>query len=142
MQQFLDFSVRHWELWLAFFAILILLILFELRNRLTGLRGISPQATTLLINRDQGVVLDVRSNDAFVRGHIVGAINIALEDLANQLTRLQKYKDKTIVIVPNGTQAPGKIGALLQNNGFAQVQYLIGGIATWQNAGLPLIKGK
>jgi rhodanese-related sulfurtransferase len=142
MQQFLDFSLRHWELWLAFVAILIVLALFELRSRLTGLRGISPQETTLLINRDKGVVVDLRNADAFVKGHIVGAINITADDLANQLSRLDKQQDKIIVLINNTSQAPGKTATLLQRNGFANVQYLAGGISTWQNAGLPLVKGK
>jgi rhodanese-related sulfurtransferase len=142
MQQFLDFSLRHWELWLAFFAILIALALFELRNRLTGLRGISPQETILLINRDEGVVVDVRNSDAFIKGHIVGAINIAADDLTNQLSRLEKQQDKIIILVSQPPQAPGKAATLLQRNGFTNVQYLAGGITAWQSAGLPLVKGK
>lgn len=142
MQQFLDFSLRHWELWLALFVILILLALLELRNKMSGFRGISPQETTFFINRETGVVIDIRDSDAFVKGHIASAINTPLNDLSNQLSRLEKHKDKTIIIVTNGTQTPGKAGIVLKDKGFSKIHYLNGGITAWQGAGLPLVKGK
>lgn len=46
------------------------------------------------------VLLDVRPNDEYVRGHVKGAINIPYEELANHLERLPK--DQKIIVYCRG----------------------------------------
>ena len=65
MQQFIEFSLRHWELWLAFFLILFLLLTFELHARLTGTLPLSVQQAIFLINREDAIFLDVRDTSGF-----------------------------------------------------------------------------
>lgn len=142
MQQFIEFSLRHWELWLAFFIILAVLLATELHSKFRGLKAISPQEAIFAINRANAVVVDVRSNEVFAQGHIVGAINIPLTELDTQLGKIQKFKENPIIIVTTGNQTLTKIDALLENNGFGEVCCINGGMAAWQAAGLPLAKGK
>lgn len=140
MQQFIDFSLRHWELWLAFFIVLGILIAIELYSKLSGVRQLSHHETTLLINRQDAVVLDIRDANNYAKGHIVGAISIPYEELSAKLDKLAKYKDKPIIIVYSVGQPLPKVGSLLKQNGYTKVNAIKGGIATWQNAGLPLVK--
>ena len=56
MQQFIEFSLRHWELWLAFFVILILLLTFELHAKLTGTLPLSVQEAIFRVNREYFIV--------------------------------------------------------------------------------------
>lgn len=139
MQQFLTFSLHHWELWLAFFVLLVLLILLELRNKFSGLQSVSPREATFLINREDAVVVDLRDNNAFATGHILDAINIPAPELPNKLPQLENQKAKPLILVGSNGPALNKLGTLLLSNGF-KVNHLNGGIAAWQSAGLPLVK--
>lgn len=142
MQQFIEFSLHHWELWLAFLIVLILLIFFELHGRLTGLPQLSHHHATLLINRQDAIILDIRDANSFAQGHIAGAINIPYDELSVKINKLANHKERPILIIPNTAQPQTKqAGVLLKKNGYHKIHTLRGGIATWQNAGLPLVKG-
>ncbi|NIO39799.1 MAG: rhodanese-like domain-containing protein, partial [Burkholderiales bacterium] len=52
-----------------------LLVFTELRRKAQGITNVEPQDAVKLINAD-AVVLDLRSGEAFARGHIVNAKNI------------------------------------------------------------------
>lgn len=140
MQPYIEFASRHWELCLAFILILTLLIGLELRVKLSGLAQLSPNDAILLTNRDQAIILDIRDNAQFAKGHILGAVNIPGHELEQKIDQLEKAKDKTIIIVHSAGQPPGKTGVILQNNGFLNVKNLTGGINAWLNANLPLVK--
>lgn len=140
MQQIIDFSFHHWELILAFFVILFLLIGLELKNRITGFPQLSPQDAIFLINRNDAVIVDIREQTSFTNGHISGSLNIPLSELNEKQKQLEKYKDRPIIIVYATGQAFTKALQQLQNNGFLKLNSLDSGISSWQNAGLPLTK--
>ncbi len=140
MQPYLNFALQHWELCLAFVVILGLLLGLELRVKLSGLAQLSPNDAVLLINREEAVILDIRDTAQFAKGHILGAINLPAAELEQKIRQLDKYSDKTIIIVHSTSQPPGKTGVTLQNNGFLNVKNLRGGISAWVNANLPLVK--
>jgi rhodanese-related sulfurtransferase len=142
MQQYIDFFFHHLELWIAFFVILLFLLALEIRNKITGLKQLSPQEVTRLINRENAVVLDVRDSTQFATGHIIAAINIPQAELEDKISRLEKYKNTPIIIITNAGQPTSKIASLLQSRGFTQLFTLQGGIANWQNSSLPLEKSK
>lgn len=140
MHQFIDFSLRHWELWLAFFVLLGLFFGLEFHGKATGIPAISPQQATLLINREDAVVLDLRNTDIFAKGTIIGAINIPLTEFEAKQAQLDKHQTKPIILVTSQGQSPSKIVALLKLRGFNKINHLNGGISAWQSAGLPLKK--
>jgi len=140
MHEFIDFALHHWELVLALVVILILLLTFELHGKLTGTSGLSPHEATLLINREDAIVLDIRDSNNFAKGHITRAINIAHADLNAKLKQLDKYKEKPIIICFVTGQPHNKVGRVLKENGFTKIYHLKGGITAWQDAGLPLTK--
>ncbi len=140
MQQFIEFATRHWELCAAFLVVLVVWVVLELRNKLMGITEHSPHEVTMLINRHEAVVLDVRDNTQFNNGHIISSINIPLAELDTKLNQLAKYKAQPIILVYPIGESAAKIGALLQNNGIEKVSSLKGGIAAWQSNGLPLVK--
>lgn len=67
------------------------------------------------------IVVDVRKEDEFKAGHIKGAINIALEDIEAELSELEAYKDKTVVLYCNTGNRSGKAGTQLVEKGFKTV---------------------
>lgn len=140
MQQFIEFGLRHWELIAAFVVVFILVIIFEIYGQMAGLKQLSTHAATLLINKQDAVVVDIRDKESFAQGHIAQAINIPLTDLEAKQKQLDKYKNKPIILVCTMGQSTTKAAAFLNKNGFTQVQALKGGINAWQSANLPLTK--
>jgi len=140
LQQLLEFSLRHWDLVLAFIVVLILLLVFELHTKLTGIPAVSPQQTTLLINHNDALVLDIRDANNFTKGHILGALNLPVAELENKIKQFEKYKDKPVILVYNTGQAHHKMSRSLKKQGFTDLYYLKGGINAWQQASLPLVK--
>ncbi|PIR15749.1 MAG: rhodanese [Elusimicrobia bacterium CG11_big_fil_rev_8_21_14_0_20_64_6] len=85
------------------------------------------------------LVLDVRSTESFNAGHVPGALNIPLMDLAGKLATLPK--DKTIVTYCSTITcglAP-KAALVLAEKGF-KVMEMYGGFATWTEHGFPVEK--
>jgi len=82
----------------------------------------------------------VRGAAEFGGGHILGARNIPLADLARRAGELEKHKAKPVIVYCNAGNASGSAVALLRKSGFANVVNLSGGYAAWQQAGLPVEK--
>lgn len=103
-------------------------------------KELSPPAAVALLNEDNTVVIDLRDKDIFRNGHIINAINASKDDFEQK--RMDKYKDKPLLLVcARGTESTALAGKL-RTEGFSQPLVLAGGIAAWQSSDLPLIKGK
>lgn len=140
MNEFLIFISKHWILCSAFVAAFVLFIILEMRAVKRGPSKISAHQATLLINREDALVIDIRETAAYDKGHITGAKHIPRSQIENHISSLEKKKTKPIILVCEmGSQAT-MIGSLLKRKGFIHVYSLSGGINAWLNAGLPLQK--
>ncbi|MGI9141881.1 MAG: rhodanese-like domain-containing protein, partial [Fluviibacter sp.] len=74
--------------------------------------------------------------------HIQGSQFIPLKELPNQLTKLEKYRKKPVVVVCAAGQRSAAACRLLSKAGFEDVSQIEGGIQAWEKAGLPLKRGK
>ncbi|MCC7484186.1 MAG: rhodanese-like domain-containing protein [Burkholderiales bacterium] len=93
-----------------------------------------------LINRRDAVVLDVRDAGEYAAGHIANARHVTESQLGERLKELERYKSRPIIVsCRTGARAPG-VTAVLRKSGFAEAVALRGGVAAWQQAGLPLEK--
>ena len=102
--------------------------------------GVSPLAATLMMNKQDALVVDVRDAEAFAGGHILNARNIPLKDLATRAAELQKYKNKPIIVVCDRGVRGSDGAATLKKAGFEQAIPLEGGLTAWRTAGLPTTK--
>ena len=99
---------------------------------------LSPAEATLLMNREDALVLDVRETGEWSSGHITGARHITLAQLDKRLSELDKFKEKPIIVVcATGNRSSSACGQL-KKHGFGKVFSLGGGIAGWRDASLPL----
>lgn len=102
---------------------------------------LSPAEATLLINREDAYILDVREGDEFAAGHLPEAKSIPLAKLAERVGEIEKYKDKPIIVCcatgMRSVKGCGELGKL----GFAKVHSLAGGVDAWVGAGYPIKKG-
>lgn len=123
----------------AFVGILLLILINEFLAQRKKAKELSPQAAIDKINNQDAVVIDLRDKEAFNKAHIIHAIQAKAEDFEHP--KMNKYKDKPLILVcERGVQA-AQVSAKLCNLGF-QSLVLSGGITAWQNADLPLVKGK
>ena len=102
---------------------------------------VNPVAATLLINREDAVVIDVREANEYAAGHLPEARNIPLAKLADRAAELEKFKDKPVIVCCASGMRSGKACAELTKLGFAKLHNLSGGIDAWVGAGYPIKKG-
>jgi rhodanese-related sulfurtransferase/DNA-binding transcriptional ArsR family regulator len=110
---------------------------FQDRDRL------EPISRTELLRRIKGksvVVLDVRPEDEFALGHILGARNVPLSQLRRQLAKLDRRTE--IVAYCRGPYCVMSFEAvaMLRELGFT-ARRLEEGLPEWQAAGLPVAAG-
>lgn len=111
------------------------------RNKAVQGKALSPTQATLLINRENAVVIDIRSPDEYVTGHVPESRNIPEERLSERVVELERLKNTPVILVcQTGTRAAA-VAKRLEQDGFASTHTLGGGITGWRNAGLPLKKG-
>jgi rhodanese-related sulfurtransferase len=128
------------NIWLV--TILVLsgsLLLYELLSRRSG-REISSLLAVQLINYKDAIVLDVREESEYDEGHLPNSIHIPAVEIKGRIEELEKFKEKPIVIVYRSGVRSGAASAILHKNGFLLIHNLAGGIDTWKDADLPIVK--
>ncbi len=86
---------------------------------------------------DPPLVLDVRDEDEFERGHIPDSAHIPYADLLERLGELPR--DRAVATVCSGGKRSGLAASILQREGFEQVLHVgHGGVGTWRNQGHPI----
>jgi rhodanese-related sulfurtransferase len=93
-----------------------------------------------LINRKDALVVDVRDTGEYEAGHIAGARHVPEKQLAERLKDLEKFKERAMIVVCRSGVRSGVAVQVLRRNGFNGSVNLRGGIAAWEQAGMPLEK--
>ncbi len=136
MTQFIEFAGNHLILVGAFVFISVMLVINVLQGG--GAKAVLPIQAVQMLNRDDALMLDIRSASEFEAGHVINARNIPAADLKSKIGELNKFKDRPIVVCcATGTSAGAAIREL-SNAGFEQLHSLKGGISAWRNDNLPL----
>ena len=139
-QDFLQFVIQYWYLWTLFFALLALVVWFESRTVVGGVIKLDSASLVHLMNRDNATVIDIRDENNYKSGHIVGAVNIPAADFAAKTKKLQKFKAKPVALVCAQGISSMKVAQGLKKEGFEKIYSLKGGMAGWKSAGLPVEK--
>ena len=131
------FLAEQWWLFAILAALISALVVVEGKR---GGQTLSYHEVTRLVNKGEAVIVDVRDSKEFKGGHIVDAINIPHAKLGDRLSELEKYKEKTVVVVDKMGQHAGASGKLMKDKGF-NVSRLQGGMTEWTGQNLPVVKG-
>ncbi|MAD75805.1 MAG: rhodanese-like domain-containing protein [Rheinheimera sp.] len=143
MAQFIEFVTNHPLLSLAWVVIFLIIVGGWIKARFSAIRQVSPTELTMLVNRQDGVVLDIRGEEEFKKGHIAGARHITASQISEQkLNGLEKQKDAPIIVVCQSGMSAPKSAAELTKQGFSNVSVLQGGMGAWSGASLPVVKLK
>ncbi len=95
-----------------------------------GYENIDSNETKKLVENTENVlVIDVRSDDEYDRGHLINAINIPYDDdFKSELREITDYKDKTILVYGRTGNISEKAAGKLVDNGFKNVKNATKGI--------------
>jgi len=109
--------------------------------RPSGAKTVSPSEATMLINREDAIVLDVRETSEFVTGHLPEARNIPAGKLKDRLNEIENFKERPLILCcASGVRSAGACGDL-KKLGFNKLYNLAGGVDAWRGASLPVKKG-
>jgi rhodanese-related sulfurtransferase len=86
-------------------------------------------------------MLDVRDSQEFEAGHIIDARHLPASELAAKAETLKKYKEKPVVVYCESGTASDAAARTLRAGGFNKVVTLRGGLQSWRQENLPLVKG-
>jgi rhodanese-related sulfurtransferase len=115
------------------------ILLWELLSRSSG-KEIGTLIAVQLINYKEALVLDVREESEYDAGHIANSKHIPSDKIKDRIQELEKFKDKPIVVIYRSGVRSGAASSILHANGFSHVHNLAGGIDTWKQANLPIVK--
>lgn len=137
MAEYLAFAKNHPFLIGAAVALVIIIIISELRRLRRPWHDASPIDAVRLINNGAQLV-DLRGHDAFRNGHIVNARHIPTAELSDKSSKLDKTAP-VLVYCDSGITS-GRAAETLVKQGFADVWNLQGGLAAWKRENMPVAK--
>lgn len=146
MSQFLErlpeFIGNHPILSMAFVGLTAAIVINEVSRLRRGYKAISPAQLTLLMNRENALVVDVSAIADFEKGHILGSKHVAMSQLDPENKTLAKVRELPVAVVCRTGMTASNAAARLVKAGFKNVFLLEGGVQAWQAADLPLVRGK
>ena len=137
MDRLFEFIGNHIELSALFFGLLVALWYTE---RSKAGKALSPQTATLMMNKDEAVIVDIREKKEYSEGRITGSLHIPFDSLKERGVELKKFQDKQIILVDKMGQHSGMAAKLLKAEGFENIARMSGGITEWKSVNLPLVK--
>ena len=123
------------------------LLVWPLLTKNIGLKKLGTVEATTMLNRQNGILVDLRENDDLSGGVIPQAERIPSSILLKKREGFDKHKkkfqdkknqNKPIILMGNKISTVSVVGKLLKDNGFEEVFCLDGGIESWIEAGLPV----
>jgi rhodanese-related sulfurtransferase len=140
MNRLPEYISHHPFLIAAVVILAVLAIVIEIRERAKGSSLIGPGDAVRLVNGG-ALVLDVRDAGEYEAGHIIDARSIPAKEVAQRADSLKKYKEKPVVICCESGFASATAAKALRGLGFNKVATLRGGLRSWRQENLPLVKG-
>ena len=127
---------------LALAGLTVSLIATEIARLFRGYKALRPAELTALVNRENALVVDLSASGDFEKGHIAGSRNVAPSQFDPENKLLAAARSLPVVVLCRNGQASAGAAKRLKKAGFEQVYWLDGGVAAWQQADLPLVKGR
>ncbi|TKB55040.1 rhodanese-like domain-containing protein [Ferrimonas aestuarii] len=143
MQEYIDFLSRHPMLSAAWVGLLAAVVFMTVKSLFSKVKNIPAAEAVRMINKEDAVVVDVRGDDEFRKGHIANAIHLPLSEIKNnELSALEKHKDAPIIVVCNAGMSSVQAAQMLVSAGFGHVFSLQGGMTDWKAANLLVVRKK
>lgn len=92
-------------------------------------KNINFKQAKQILDTEQVLLLDVRTDEEFVTGHIPSAINIPVDELEERLDELKNKEQKILVYCKSGARSVIAC-EILEVSGYTNI-YNIGGLVDW-----------
>ncbi len=139
MSRLPEFIVHHWLLF-SLLGLILALLAHNLAGEFSRGGGmLAPRQAVQLINRQGALVLDVREQQEFERGHIVNARHAPAATLDAQLPALAPYRERPVLLYCAAGDVSARAGRALRRAGFSRVHVLKGGLNSWRQENLPVV---
>lgn len=139
MNRLIEYTTHHPFLVAAAAILAVLAIAIELRLRARGSSLIGPNDAVQLANGG-ALILDVRDGKDYDAGHIIEARHVPAGEIASRAESFKKYKEKPVLVYCDSGFASAGAAKALRASGFGKVVTLKGGLQTWRQENLPLVK--
>jgi rhodanese-related sulfurtransferase len=136
------FVGNHLALSALFVILLVAVIVTQLMTLLRKYKELTPAGLTLLMNRENPLLVDISPRDSYEKGHIPGAKHVLMSQFDPESKDLAKAKDLPVVVICRAGQTAQGAAQRLVKAGFQKVYFLGGGMGAWNQAQLPVAKGK
>jgi rhodanese-related sulfurtransferase len=138
-----EFLGNHLALAALFLVLLLGLVGTQLLMLLRKYKELTPAGLTLLINREGPLLIDLSAYADYEKAHVPGSRHVAMSQFDPEHKDMAKAKDVPVVLIDkDGRGASDKAAQRLVKAGFSKVYTLGGGVIGWQQAQLPVAKGK
>ena len=134
MGYFIQFLLDNW------FIVIPLIISIFIFFKLESIRNsflLEPQQMVFFLNRKNAVLIDIRNEKDFLKGHISQAVH-AGPDLDSCKKEIKKISEQPIIIVCQNGNYSSRMASDLKKEG-RETFILKGGINSWTSEKLPLI---
>lgn len=143
MQEYIEFFQQNMIMALVWIGLVVALIVNIVKTSTAAYKEISAAQLTQMINRESGTVVDIRSKDEFKAGHITDAVHILPTEIkSGTFGSLESKKADPIIVVCKTGQTAQASANELAKAGFEQVFLLKSGLIAWNEANMPLVRGK
>lgn len=141
-EELLAFLGRNQMLSLILAGLTVAIIYSEISRLTRGFKALRPGELTVLMNRENALVVDLRPGADFAKGHIPGSKNVQMSQFDPESKQLVAARALPVVLVCKTGATANDSARRLKKAGFQNVFVLDGGIGGWQQADLPLVKGR
>ncbi|MDN2480028.1 rhodanese-like domain-containing protein [Vibrio astriarenae] len=143
MQEYLEFFQQNMIMSLVWVGLFIALIANIYKSATAAYKEVTANLVTQMMNKEDGVVVDIRSKDEYKKGHITDSVHILPSEIkAGNLGSLENKKANPIIVVCKTGQTAAESANELAKAGFEKVYLLKNGLISWNEANLPLVRGK
>ena len=143
LQEIMQFISQHPILSLAWVLLFGAVVFTSFKNSLSKVKEVTRGEATRLINKEDAVVVDIRTREDYRKGHIANSINLIPSDIKNgNLGELEKHQTQPIIVVCAMGTTSRASADMLSKAGFERVFTLKEGISGWSGENLPLARGK
>ena len=129
------FIYNNIVLFSAFIILGLLIINHEIKSHFSPTKNINCDDLINAMNNSKTILIDMRNAEEFKAGHIVGAKNYSLDDLAKLDVNVA---DDAIITYANDEKAAIQAADLIAKQGAKEVFYLEGGLSSWIDNNMPL----
>lgn len=89
------------------------------------------EAKKLIDDGEVTLILDVRTEKEFAEGHLENAIQIAVEELKDNLVEIEKFKNELVLVYCKSGNRSSDAMNILKENGFTNLVHMKDGISAW-----------